>query len=262
MLAYEYLQDESGAYPIVRAISEIAGSTAVLIASEYLSNVNKGQGVILGGIAGIPPTRVLILGAGIVGQNVARTALGLGATVKVFDNSVYKLMRLQDNLGHRIYTSVTNPSILQQELAKADVAVGAIHSESGRAPMIVTEDMVRSMQPGSVIIDVSIDQGGCFETSRITSHDKPVFIEHEVIHYCVPNISSRVSKTASFAISNILTPILLKTQKYGGFENYLLRSKGTRHGVYMYHGSLTNKHLSKKFQMKYTDLDLIMTVGL
>lgn len=261
-VAYEYLQDESGSYPIVRAVSEIAGSTAILIASEYLSNVSKGQGIILGGISGVPPTKVVVLGAGVVGEYATRAALGLGATVKVFDNSIYKLMRLQNNIGQRIYTSVTNPTILGRELANADVAVGAIHSEHGRTPVVVSEAMVENMKSGSVIVDVSIDQGGCFETSDMTTHDKPTFIKHDVVHYCVPNISSRVSKTASLSISYIITPILLKTHKHGGFVRHMMRNAGIRNGVYLYKGSLTNEHLCRLFSIKYTNLDLIMTAGM
>ncbi len=260
-VAYEYIKDESGAFPVVRAVSEIAGSTAVLIASEYLTNLRDGQGILLGGISGVPPAKIVILGAGVVGEFATRTALGLGAEVRVFDNNIYKLMRLQNNVNVRVYTSTINPEHLNKELAEADVVVGAIHSESGRTPCIVTEEMVASMKPGSVIIDVSIDQGGCFETSRITSHTKPVFKKYDVIHYCVPNIASRVSKTASYAFSHVLTPILLEAHWFGGFEKMLLNSPGTRNGVYIYKGCLTNQHLSERFDLKYTNLDLLMTAS-
>jgi len=258
-IAYEYLQDESGAYPIVRTVSEIVGSTAVLIAAEYLSNANKGQGVIFGGVLGIPPTRVVVLGAGTVGEYVTRAAFGLGANVKVFDNNIYKLSRLQNNVGQRVFTSVTNPTTLADELSRADVAVGAMHSKTGRTPVIVTEAMVANMKPGAVIVDVSIDQGGCFETSEMTTHDKPTFVKHDVVHYCVPNISSRVSKTASYALSNILTPVLLKVQEHGGFEKFLVNSAGTRNGVYLYKGSMCNQNMGRAFDLKYTNLDLIMS---
>lgn len=257
-IAYEYLKDDSGSYPVVRATSEIAGSAAILIASEFLSNVNKGLGILLGGVSGVPPAKIVILGAGIVGENATRAALGLGAEIRVFDNDIYKLMRLQNHLSHRVYTSVLNPDTLSRELASCDVAIGAIHSGRGRTPLIVTEEMVSNMKKGAVILDVSIDQGGCFATSEVTTHDNPTFEKYGVIHYCVPNIASRVAKTGSQAYSNILTPLLLKAHKQGGFEKLFWHSAGTRNGVYMYKGALTNSHLSNRFSIKYTDLDLFL----
>lgn len=261
-LAFEYIKDESGTFPIVRSMSEIAGTSAILIAAEYLNNNNQGKGILLGGISGVPPAKVVILGAGVVGEFATRTALGLGATVKVFDNSIYKLMRLQNNIGHRVFTSVINPNIVMQELLTTDVAVGAIHSESGRTPILVSEEMVAKMKAGSIIIDVSIDQGGCFETSEVTNHDKPTFKKYEVIHYCVPNIPSRVSRTASYAISNILTPTLLHFSESGSFENALTNNAGARHGVYIYKGSLTNEHLGDRFGIRYKDLDLLFATNM
>jgi len=260
--AFEYIKDEVKNFPFVRTLSEIAGYNAILIAAEYLSNLHNGYGVILGGITGVPPTKVVILGAGVVGEFASRAAIGLGAEVKVFDHNVYKLMRLQNNIGRRIFTSVLEPDTIQQELATADVAIGAIHAEKGRAPIIVPEHMVAEMLPGAVIIDVSIDQGGCFETSELTTHKEPVFTKHEVIHYCVPNIASRVPRTASRAISNVLTPILLKIGNYNSLDQLIWDNDGVRHGLYLYKGSLTNKHLGKKFNLKVTDLNLLMAANL
>lgn len=258
-IAYEYIKDESGRFPMVRALSEIAGSAAILIGAEYLSNVNNGKGILLGGIAGVPPARVIILGAGVVGEYATRTALGLGAEVRVFDNNTYKLMRLQNNVNVRVYTSIINPARLREQLATADLVVGAIHSELGRTPCIVSEEMVMRMKPGSVIVDVSIDQGGCFETSHVTDHRNPTFKKHDIIHYCVPNIASRVAYSASIALSNVLVPILQRTYDFGGFDNLLQNSAGTRNGVYLYKGCLTNRHLSERFNLKYTNLELLMT---
>ena len=206
---FEFIKDIQGKLPIVRSMSEIAGNTSLLIAAEYLSNINKGKGLMLGGISGIIPTNVVVIGAGTVGEYACRTALGLGASVIVFDNSVSKLRRLQNNINQRISTSSLAPKILMKALQRADVVISALQVGSGRVPCIVSEDMVVKMKQGAVVIDVSIDQGGCFETSEVTSHNEPVFIKHNVIHYCVPNIPSRVARTASIAISNILTPILL-----------------------------------------------------
>ncbi|MBA2423134.1 MAG: alanine dehydrogenase [Chitinophagales bacterium] len=261
-LAFEYIQDEANTFPIVSSMSEIAGSTAILIAAELLSNLNHGKGILLGGIAGVPPAKVVILGAGTVGENAARTAIALGAEVKIFDNSIYKLKRLQRNIGARIFTSIIRQDVLAKTLSMADVAVGAVHSKSGRAPIIVSEEMVSHMKPGSVIVDVSIDQGGCFETSEVTSHDDPIFKKFDVIHYCVPNIPSRVPRTASQAISNVMTTMLLEASQLGGFEKLMNVLPHIRNGVYVYKGTLTNHHLGERFSMKSTDLNLLFTSGM
>ena len=256
-IAFDSIKDDSGTYPIVRSMSEIAGSSAILSAAKYLSNVHNGKGVLLGGLSGIPPAKVLILGAGVVGEYAARTAIGLGASVKVFDNSIYRLMRLQNNIGQRVYTSVIEPVTLAEELSMADVAVGALKPVNGITPVVVNEDMVANMKASSVIVDVSIDRGGCFETSRVTSHEKPTFKKYDVIHYCVPNIASSVSRTASRAISNVLMPIMLDCADLGGVEGVIKAKGGIRNGVYLYKGCVTNAPIAKRFDFKYTDLDLL-----
>jgi len=260
-LAYEYTNDEAGKFPFVRAMSEIAGSSVILLAGEFLSNANEGKGILLGGISGVPPAKVVILGSGIVGAYAARAAIGLGATVAVFDNNVYKLMRLQEKINARVFTSTLLPAILAQELQTADVAIGAIHSKQARTPVIVTEEMVSKMKPGSVVIDVSIDQGGCFETSEMTSHTNPTFIKYDVIHYCVPNIPSRVSRTASYAFSNILTPILLRCGEMSGIKNLIYEDAGIRNGIYVYQGNLTNQHLATLYGIKNSNLDLLFSIN-
>lgn len=257
-ISFENLKDDSDSYPIVRSMSEIAGSAVMLIAAQYLSSANHGKGVLLGGISGIAPTKVIIIGAGIVGEYAARAALALGASVKVFDNNVYRLKRLQNNIGQRLWTSVIEPRMLAKQLKTCEVAVGALGSETGRTPMVVTEEMVSNMRPGSVIIDVSIDRGGCFETSEITSHELPVFTKYGVIHYCVPNIPSGFSRTASQAISNVLMPLLLEAGEEGGFENLIWHQIHLRHGLYLFKGALTNLYLSQRFDLKYTDLNLLI----
>ncbi len=257
-IGFENLKDDSGAYPIVRCMSEIAGSAVMLLAGQYLGSPNNGKGALLGGISGIPPTKVIIIGAGVVGEFATRTGLALGASVKVFDNNVYRLKRLQNNLGVRVWTSVIEPKILAKQLKTCEVAVGALSSENGRSPIVVTEEMVMAMRPGSVIIDVSIDRGGCFETSEITTHEHPVFLKHDVIHYCVPNIPSGYARTASHAISNVLMPLLLKASDEGGFDEMLWRSINLRNGVYLYKGHLTNFYISQRFDVKFTDLNLLI----
>ncbi len=261
-LAMEYIRDESGLFPFVHIMSEIAGTSAILIAGELLSNTHGGRGVLLGGIAGVPPAKVVILGAGVVAEFATRTALGLGAEVRVFDSNVYKLMRLQNRIGRMLHTSVINPIHLREQLKTAQVAIGAIHSAQGRTPLIVSEEMVAGMKPGTVIVDVSIDQGGCFETSRLTTHDRPTFLSAGIIHYCVPNIASRVSRTASIGFSNILTSMLLKTEAVGSMEALISANHGLRNGVYTYKGCLTNSYLGERFQMKVTSLDLLITSNL
>lgn len=256
--AFENIKDDSGTYPIVRSMSEIAGSAAMLIAGQYLGSPYNGKGVLLGGISGIPPTKVVIIGAGVVGEFATRTALAMGASVKVFDNNVYRLKRLQNNLGMRVWTSVIEPKILAKQLKTCEVAVGALSTGDGRSPIVVTEEMVMNMRPGSVIIDVSIDRGGCFETSEITTHEHPIFLKHDVIHYCVPNIASGFARTASHAISNVLMPLLLNASKEGGLDEMVWHDFNLRHGVYMYKGHLTNFYISQRFDLKYTDLNLLI----
>lgn len=258
-IAFDSIKDDSGTYPIVRSMSEIAGSSAILTAAKYLSNVHQGKGILLGGISGIPPAKVLILGAGVVGEFAARTAMGLGASVKIFDNSIYRLMRLQNNIGRRCYTSVIEPIALAEELAISDVAVGALKPSNGITPVVVTEEMVSNMKAGSVIVDVSIDRGGCFETSHVTSHENPIYRKFDVVHYCVPNIASGVSRTASRAISNVLMPIMQECAEMGGVEGIIQAKSGIRNGVYLYKGCVTNAPIAKRFDLKYTDLDLLLS---
>lgn len=257
-LAYEYMRDETEVLPVIQAMSEIVGSTSILIAAEYLSNTMAGKGELLGGVTGVPPTEVVIIGAGTVGEYAARTALGLGAQVKVFDNNLYKLRRIQRNLGQRLYTSTIVPSFLMKALRTADVAIGAIHAKEGRTPVIVSDEMVSEMRFGSVIIDVSIDQGGCFETSEVTNHTHPVFRKYGVVHYCVPNIASRVARTASYALSNIFTPVLINIGEEGGLDEFLWAHKTIRSGIYLYKGTVTNKFVSEHCKLPYRDLNLLM----
>ena len=257
-LRFENFKDDSGTYPIVRSMSEIAGSAVMLIAGQYLSSFNKGKGVLLGGISGIPPTKVVIVGAGIVGEFATRNALALGASVKVFDNNVSRLKQLQNNLGQRIWTSVLEPRILSKQLKTCEVAVGALSNEFGRAPVVVSEEMVAAMRPGSIIIDVAIDRGGCFETSELTSHENPTFLKHGVIHYCVPNIPSGFARTASQAISNILMPLILEISDEGGLEEMVWHNFNLREGIYLFKGALTDIYISQKFDLKFTDLNLLI----
>ena len=256
-IAFEYIKDEDGKYPAIRSLSEIAGIASVLIASEIMAATNKGNGLMFGNISGVPPVEVVIIGAGTVGEFAARSAIGLGANVKIFDNSLTKLRNIQARLRQTVYTSTIQPKNLLKSLKRCDVAIGAIRGRD-RSPVIVSATMVEHMKKGAVIIDVSIDMGGCFETSEVTDHNKPTVEKYGVIHYGVPNIPSRYPKTASVSISNIFTPYLLKLGEEGGLENSLRFDKGLRNGLYMYHGILTNKSVGEWFDLQYSDINFLI----
>ncbi|MBV6405989.1 MAG: alanine dehydrogenase [Flavobacteriales bacterium] len=257
-VAWDFIKDREGIYPIVRAMGEIAGTTSIQIAGEYLGAEKGGPGLMLGGISGVAPAEVVIIGAGTVGEFACRAALGVGASVKLFDRSIYRLRRVQNDLGTRIWTSVIQPEELKKALRQADVAIGALRPEQGRTPMVVTEEMVRDMKAGAVIVDVSIDRGGTFETSEVTTHTDPVFKKYGVIHYGVPNIASRVPRTASYALSNIFGPLLLSMGDKGGFDELIKSNLGLRHGVYLYNGALTSAILGEAFKLPYKDLDILL----
>lgn len=262
-LGFELIEDKVGGLPLVRAMSEIAGSTVMLIAAEYLSSYNGGKGIILGGITGVPPSKVVILGAGTVAEYAARNAIGMGAEVKVFDNAIYKLRRLKKELGlPHLFTSAFDSTSIQEALSRADIVIGAVHTHGARTPSIVTEEMVASMRENSIIIDVCIDQGGCFETSESTNHRHPVYKKHGVIHYCVPNIASRVSRTATAAISNIFTTILVKLNDEGNVDTMMRRHPWFTKGVYTYKGCVTNQMIAEKFNLPLKNLDLILAAGI
>jgi alanine dehydrogenase len=256
-VAFDFIKDEHETYPIVKSLSEIAGTASVLIAGELMSGFNKGNGLLFGNISGVPPTSVVIFGAGTVGEYAARTALGLGARVKVFDNSITKLRKLQHSLNAPIYTSTVQPKSVSKALMRCDVAIGAIRGKN-RSPIVATETMIEQMKEGAIIVDVSIDRGGCFETSNVTTHITPTFVKHGVIHYCVPNIPARYSRTASLSISNIFTPYLLNIAEEGGFENAARFDKSLRNGMYFYHGILTNKTVADWFDIPYRDINLLI----
>lgn len=259
-IGFEFYRSGDGSHPLVQMMSEIAGVSTIHIASELLTGKNDGQGILLGGITGIPPAEITIIGAGTVGFNAAQTAMGMGARVRIIDEEIYKLRRIEKELGINVYTSVAQGNYIQEAVQASDVLIGAAYREDGRAPMVVTEDMVKSMKEGSVIIDVAIDQGGCIETSRLTSHDRPTFVKHGVIHYCVPNIASRVARTASIAISNIMGPLLVNIGDNGGIDNLVKYNEGLKQGIYIYRRHLTKKNMASLFgmSMNYRDIELLI----
>lgn len=256
-LAFEFIRDSDNSFPMVRALSELAGTASILIASELMVNAERSNGLLFGNISGVSPVEVVVIGAGTVGEFAIRSALGLGANVRVFDNSITKLRRIQTNVGRILHTSTIQEKNLTKSLMRCDVAIGAIRGVN-RSPIVVSEEMVRKMKKGSVIIDVCVDMGGCFETTEMTTHDKPTFIKHDVIHYGVPNIPARYPKTASLSISNIFSPYILEIAENGGLENAIRFDHGLRQGLYFYRGILTNKAVSDWFDLPYSDLNLLI----
>ena len=256
-VGFEFIRDEQNHLPVVRLLSEIAGTTAILVASELMSSTNGGNGILMGGVTGVRPTEVVILGAGTVAENAARTALGLGASVRVFDNSLTRLRRLQQNIGQRVSTSTLDPKELGKALRRCDLAIGALRGET-RTPCVVTEMMVQNMKAGAVIIDVSIDQGGCFETSELTTHDHPIIIKNDIIHYAVSNITSRVARTSTKALSNYFLSYLFQISEESGFANVVQSDKTIRNGVYLYKGRIVKKNLCDWFDLPFHDINLLI----
>ena len=259
-IGFEFYRSEDGSLPLVQMMSEVAGVSSIHIASELLTSYGSGQGLLLGGITGIPPAEVTIIGAGTVGFNAAQTAMGMGARVRIIDEEIYKLRRIEKELGVNVYTSVAHGDYVMQAVRDADVVIGAAYRKDGRPPLVVTEDMIRAMKDGSVVIDVAIDQGGCIETSRVTTHENPTFVKYGVVHYCVPNIASRVARTASIAISNVLGPLIIKIGDHGGLDHLVRFDPGLKEGIYIYRHHLTKKQIANLFNMtmNYRDIELLI----
>lgn len=257
-IGFDILKGADGTYPVVEMMSEISGNSAIMIASEYLSNSREGKGILLGGITGVTPAEVVILGAGTLGEYAARTALALGAEVKVFDYSLERLRRLNHCLGQRVYTSVFHKPVLERALLSADVLIGALRFFDDNLDITVSEEQVKLMKQGAVIVDMSIEHGGCIETSGPTTHENPTYSYNGVIHYCVPNVPSRVARTASIAYSNLFIALLEKIACGGGFNPAIKNDAGLRHGVYIYNGVLTKKIIADKYGLVSRDIDLLL----
>ncbi|NGP88373.1 alanine dehydrogenase [Fodinibius halophilus] len=257
-IGFEFIKGDDKEFPIVRMMHEITGSMSVQIGAHYLEKADGGQGIMLGGISGIPPATVVILGAGITAEYAARTALGYGAQVFVMDNDLARLRHLENALDRRIITATANYQYISSALQYADVVIGAAMFEGKRSPCLVTEPMVTSMKPGSVIVDTVIDQGGCIATSKATTHSKPTFMKHDVIHYCVPNIPSNVARTATYALNNVIVPYLLAIGDAGGIRECLWTNTALRNGTYVYKKHLTKKSLSQIFDMPYREIEMLI----
>ncbi len=261
-IGFEFIRDSDGSLPIVRMMHEIMGSMAVQIAARYLESGDGGKGVMLGGISGVPPSNVVILGAGVVGEWAARTAIGFGANVVVLDSDLSALRSLEHYLDRRVTTAMATEQYIRNAVVSADVIIGAMMSAGNRSPVLVSEEMVRSMRPGSVIVDAVIDQGGCIETSRPTTHSNPTFTEHDVIHYCVPNMPSNAARTSTYALSNVLVPYLLDIGEVGSLNEALWRNVALRSGTYVYRRHLTKKSLATMFGMPHRDIELLIASGI
>lgn len=252
-IAFEFIVDEYKQLALVRLIGEIAGTVSILYASELLAESN---GLMLGGITGVRPAEVVILGAGIVGEFATKAAIGLGASVRVFDNSLSKLRRLHTLVDSRVPTSIIDPKELTKALRRADVVIGAL-PRLNMTP-IVTEEMVARMKSGSVIIDITIDNGKVIETSELTTMDKPFIIKHGVIHCGLPNLTSRMPRTTTKAISNFFLSYILNYDEEGGFENMLIRKNEMKQSLYMYKGRHTKKVICDRFGLTYHDINLLI----
>ena len=258
-IAFEYLENEEGFIPFVHQMSQIAGVTSITVASEYLSKSRQGKGVLFGEVTGVTPAELVIIGTSTAAEYAARAATGLGIFVKIFDTSVYELSRMEEKLGRRIFTSVFYPKVLKKALVSADVVIGAMPFNSS-LNFKVSEDLVKQMKEGSVIIDLNVSQGGCFETSQCTDLNNPTFVKHGVVHYCVPNSPALVARTASISMSNILIPVLLALSEEGGVNSYIKVSKGFRKGVYIYQGILTNHDIGSLFNIPSKEIDLLLAI--
>ena len=257
-IAFEFIEEDDGYLPVTDQLGAITGQAAVLISSELMSNINiNGKGLFLGNISGVPPTEIVIIGSDKTAQSAVLTATKLGARVKVFSNSIYKINKIQKLIGNPIYSSTIQKKQLSKALMRCDVAIGTIKSNTN-SDAIISEDMIVNMKKGAIIIDVSIDTGGTFQTSKLTNHDNPTFVKHDVIHYCVPNIPSRYSRTSSLCLSNIITPYLVKSVKFGSFENFIRNNNSFKKGVYLYNGLNTNKIINQILNIRYNDINTII----
>lgn len=259
-VAYELFTDDRGRSPMLNLTSEIEGAASITIASELLSNTQGGKGILLGGIPGVSPTEVVIVGAGNAGTVAARAALALGASVKVFDDDVNRLRAIQQILGRGLFTSTFHPNVLRNAFRSADVVIGAMRYINIRHRYLISADLVRMMKKGALVIDLRVSQGGCFETTCCLSPDDPgVFERFGVLHYCKPNIANRVARTASMAYSNIFVPLLLSVEEAGSLAGALRSDRGLREGVYLYYGKVVNDYVAGHFCLPSNNLDLFLS---
>lgn len=261
-VGYEFMADRYGHHNFLRAMNGISGNVSYMVASEYLSNRLYGNGSMLGSVAGIPPTEVVILGAGRSAETATKMFVAAGADVKIFDNSISRLNEISQRLQTPVYTSVIYPELLKKTIAEADVLIAAFHSNEPDSQYIVTEEMVSSMKHGSIIIDIGIDLCNTVETSRATTINNPVFVKHGVLHYCVPNMPACVPKTASMAISNLLVPILIRIAEGADTKALMAENEELQQGVYCYSGILTSQTVASYVGLVAKDLQILLKLPL
>lgn len=251
-IAYETVTDVRGALPLLAPMSEVAGRMAIQAAAHHLEKAQGGRGVLLGGVPGVAPAQVIVLGGGVVGLNAARIALGMGAKVTIIDKSIARLRELDDAFGPRLHTLYSTTDAIEHLLPHADVVVGAVLIPGAAAPKLITRAMLKLMQPGSVLVDVAIDQGGCFETSKPTTHQDPTYVVDNIVHYCVANMPGAVARTATFALTNATLPYVLKLAN-AGLKNSLQSDAGFRNGLNLYAGNITLRAVAELFSHRYID---------
>ncbi|MDD6211402.1 MAG: alanine dehydrogenase [Bacteroidales bacterium] len=257
-IAYDMLLDDDGEHSIINAIAEIEGTAAVAIASNLMSNVSGGKGVLLGGMPGNAPTEIVILGAGYAGIAAARAAMGMGALVKVFDNNINLLRNFQKHLGHNTFTSTYHPNVLHNAFVSADVVIGAVPCVKGTIDPLISEELVRCMKKGALIVDLQMHHGGCFETTSMQIARKPEYFKvFGVLHYCKPSISSLYARTTAISVSNIFLPLLISTGDLGGINAQIKVNSNFRSGVYIYGGRCVCPYVANYFNKPFSDLALL-----
>lgn len=259
-LAYDLMYDDTGSSPFATAISEIEGASAVTLAAELMSNANGGKGILMGGVAGVSPTEVVIIGADVAGTIAARAALGLGAMVKVFDNDVNKLRQMQHRLGRSVFTSTLQPNVLKNTFRSADVLIGAMEYINKPHRDRISADLIRELKQGAIVIDLRLAQGGCFETTmEACIPGAPTLYQvHGVLHFCEMSISSRVARTASIALSNIFSSLFMRMANGGGIIGLAQSDRGYSSGFYMFSGKMVNAYVANLFNLSVNDIGLFL----
>ncbi len=253
IIGYEIIQDQNEELPFIESLSEVAGQMCLVISGHYLQTSQGGRGVIIGGVVSVPPATAVVIGSGVLAKSAVRAMLGAGAHTIALGRNMEKLRELEEVTSGKVITLIASKYNLQRMIKVADILIGAVLTPGEKAPVIITKDMVMSMKKGSLIIDLAIDQGGCVETSRLTTLEHPVFVEEGITHYCVPNITSAVSRTSTKVLSNVVTPYLLQIGELG-IEQALKDNSSLARGVYAYNGSLTKKNIADRFGLAYKKL--------
>lgn len=251
-IAYETVKNEQGRLPLLFPMSEVAGRMSIQVGAHFLEETYGGRGVLLGGVTGVAPAEVLVIGGGTVGRNAAQMAIGLGANVTVLTHSVAKSDKLKQQFGDKIHTNLSTPETIAQAITQADLVVGAVLVPGASAPKLISKAQLKTMKPGAVVVDVAIDQGGCFETSRPTTHQEPIYVVDGIVHYCVANIPGAVPRTSTLALNNATLPYILKLADRG-YKAALLEDSGFLNGLNVMHGLVTNQGVADSLNLEYTD---------